>query len=150
MNDVDPHQDIIAVAEDVCAQHGLRLTALRRRALIAMADAGGPVKAYDLLPKLGEDNEPAKPATAYRALEFFEAVGLVHKIAGINAYVLCTRGGGAHITSLYICENCGQTQEHAMAHAASCDPPAGFVIARSVHEHYGRCASCADADSHAA
>lgn len=136
---------ILSHAERLCAQEGVRLTDLRRRALLALAEAGRPIKAYDLLPALGDGKGPAKPATAYRALEFFESVGLVHKVAGINAYVLCSRGGGAHITSLYICEACGSAQEHAMPHAASCAPPAGFEIHRSVHEHYGRCADCVGA-----
>lgn len=137
--------DIIAQAEVVCAREGVRLTALRRRALAAMAKVGRPVKAYELLPMLGDENTPAKPATAYRALEFFEALGLVHKVTGMNAYMLCTHGGGDHITSLYICETCGCAQEHTMVHAADGAPPPGFEIHRSVHEHYGRCAECAAA-----
>ncbi len=143
MTTVDEPDDILAHAEILCAARGVRLTDLRRKALKAMAQAAKPVKAYDLLPVLGSRDEPAKPATAYRALEFFESVGLVHKVAGINAYVLCNRGGGHHITSLYICDECGSAQEHAMPHAASCDPPPGFVIHQSVHEHYGVCADCA-------
>ncbi len=135
----------LETAEAVCRRSGVRFTDTRKRTLLAMLQVGRPVKAYDLLPALGRDGEPAKPATAYRALEFLEAVGLVHKIAGMNAFIVCKRGGGAHVTSLYICERCGDAYEHIMAHAHSCDPPPGFTVTRSVHEHYGVCAACARA-----
>jgi Fur family zinc uptake transcriptional regulator len=109
----------------------------------ALADAGRPVKAYDLLPALGEGAAPAKPATAYRALEFLEDLGLVHKVAGINAFVLCAHGGGSHVTTLYVCEKCGVADERVEERAApDGDAPAGFRVERSVVEHYGVCAAC--------
>ncbi len=126
----------------LCARKGVRLTALRERAVEALADAGRPVKAYDLLPALGEGAVPAKPATAYRALEFLEDLGLVHKVAGINAFVLCAHGGGAHVTTLYVCEKCGAADERAEKAAPQSAAPAGFKVERSVVEHYGVCAAC--------
>jgi Fur family zinc uptake transcriptional regulator len=136
-------QEAVNHAMSLCVRKGVRLTALRERALEALADAGRPVKAYDLLPALGEGDAPAKPATAYRALEFLEELGLVHKVAGINAFVLCSHGGGAHVTTLYVCEKCGSADERAEHAAPSSPPPAGFKIERSVVEHYGLCADCA-------
>ncbi|MCG8441656.1 MAG: transcriptional repressor [Caulobacterales bacterium] len=145
LNEADV-QTAVRQAEALCAAKGARLTQLRRRAVAALAAAGGrPVKAYDLLPALGEGGAPAKPATAYRALEFLEALGLVHRVAGLNAFVLCTKGGGAHITSLFICEGCGRTEERSGGPLASEQGPPGFSVTRSVVEHYGRCADCAEA-----
>lgn len=135
-------QEAVRRAVAVCARKGARLTPLRERAVEALADAGRPVKAYDLLPALGEVDAPAKPATAYRALEFLEELGLVHKVAGINAFVLCAHGGGAHVTTLYVCEKCGAAEERAEP-AAPVAAPKGFHVERSVVEHYGLCAKCA-------
>ena len=135
--------EAIERAQQLCARRGMRLTALRERAIEALAKAGRPVKAYDLLPALGEGGAPAKPATAYRALEFLEELGLVHKVAGINAFVLCSHGGGAHVTALYVCEKCGSADERAEAAAPKTHAPKGFRVERSVVEHYGLCARCA-------
>jgi Fur family zinc uptake transcriptional regulator len=144
----EPHrssraQEAVEHAASLCVRKGVRLTALRERAIEALADAGRPVKAYDLLPALGEGDAPAKPATAYRALEFLEDLGLVHRVAGINAFVLCAHGGGAHVTTLYVCQSCGAADERAERGAPSLDPPEGFKVERSVVEHYGLCADCA-------
>lgn len=137
--------DILARAEALCRGRGARLTDARRRTLRELAKRGRPVKAYDLLPALGSNGKPAKPATVYRALEFLESYGLVHRVAGINAFMVCTHGGGAHTTSLFICERCGGAQEHTMEHPTSCPPPPGFTVHTSVHEHYGLCGDCASA-----
>ncbi len=136
-------KDAISRAVNLCERKGVRLTALRERAVEALADAGRPVKAYDLLPALGEKDSPAKPATAYRALEFLEDLGLVHRVAGINAFVLCAHGGGSHVTTLYVCEKCGAADERAERGTPSASPPRGFKVERSVVEHYGLCAACA-------
>lgn len=135
--------DPLEHAEKLCAERGVRLTELRRKALEAMTQAGKPVKAYDLLPALGEDGAPAKPATAYRALEFLEELGLVHRVAGINAFVICDRGGGPHVTCLYVCERCGAAEERAGSPRVQDAAPKGFSLRRSVVEHYGLCADCA-------
>ncbi len=135
--------DALQRAEKLCLKKGAKLTDLRRRALTALAVAGRPVKAYDLLPALGDETSPAKPATAYRALEFLEQLGLVHKVAGINAFVLCAHGGGSHVTCLYVCEDCGSAEERVEHAQPGADAPSGFEVERSVVEHYGRCAACA-------
>lgn len=136
-------QDAVDRAVNLCARKGVRLTALREKAVEALAEAGRPIKAYDLLPALGENGAPAKPATAYRALEFLEELGLVHRVAGINAFVLCSHGGGSHVTTLYVCEKCGAADERAERGTPSASPPRGFKVERSVVEHYGLCARCA-------
>lgn len=133
---------VIARAAELCEAKGLRLTNLRRRAIAALAQAGRPVKAYDLLAELGEGEAPAKPASAYRALEFLESLGLVHRVSGINAFLLCTHGGGAHATQLFLCEECGAAEERSVHHTTPPETPAGFEVHRSVVEHYGLCRTC--------
>jgi Fur family zinc uptake transcriptional regulator len=56
-----------------------------------IADAGKPIKAYDLLDKVreGEGAGAAAPPTVYRALDFLLANGFIHKLESVNAFVAC-------------------------------------------------------------
>ena len=94
---------LIAAADRSVAE-GERMTAPRRRVLELLLAAGEPVKAYDLIARFGEDGQPAKPPTVYRALEFLERKGLAHRIASISAYVACTSGSIDHAAAFLICD----------------------------------------------
>ncbi len=54
-----------------------------------IADAGRPIKAYDLLDQMKATHDAAAPPTVYRALDFLLEHGFIHKLASINAYVGC-------------------------------------------------------------
>ena len=76
--------DFVAAVEAACHARGLRLTPVRARVLGLIADAGMPVKAYDLLERLrndrdadGEGSGAAAPPTVYRALDFLLANGFI-------------------------------------------------------------------------
>lgn len=138
-----------ARAQSVCAEHGVRLTDLRWRTLLAVAQAPAPIKAYDLLPLLGSGHKPAKPTTAYRSLDFWVSAGLVHRIERLNAYVACDACracDGAHgPAAFFICEQCGSTlEQHAHGKGISKGPD-GFQVRRAVMEYYGVCANCTEA-----
>lgn len=134
----------LEAADAVCARRGLSLTPMRRRVLELLVDAGGPVKAYDLLAALKPGGQ-AQPPTIYRALDFLTKSGLAHKVEALNAYTACLHGAEAGAAAeLFICEGCGHVEErHVHRHCE--DLPKGFDVDRSVIEHYGRCANCADA-----
>jgi len=135
----------LAAAETRCGAAEQRLTAPRRRVLELLLQAGQPVKAYDLIARFGEDGQAAKPPTVYRALEFLERKGLVHRIASISAYVACTAGDRAHAAAFLICDCCGATQEITPPHGDSFAlgaEAAGYVIARTTIEGHGLCAAC--------
>lgn len=131
----------LQTAEKRCQERGEKFTPVRRRVLELVLEADGPVKAYDLLEALKPGPGAAKPPTVYRALDFLMSAGLVHKVEALNAFVGCTHahdGGGAE---LFICSDCGTVVEH---HGAP-EPvhmPDGFVIERSVVEHFGHCGHC--------
>ncbi|MCR9130285.1 MAG: transcriptional repressor [Alphaproteobacteria bacterium] len=137
-----PAQKTLEAAERVCARRGLSLTPVRRRVLELLVDAGGPVKAYDLLAALKPGGQ-AQPPTVYRALDFLTKAGLAHKVEALNAYTACLHGAEAGAAAeLFICEGCGAIQErHVHRHCQ--DLPEGFHVDRSVIEHYGQCAACA-------
>ena len=124
---------------------GERMTPARLRVLQLLLAAGEPVKAYDLIARFGEDGQPAKPPTVYRALEFLERKGLAHRIASISAYVACTSGAADHAAAFLICDCCGATEEVSAPVAEGLDRAAraaGYAIDRTTIEAHGRCPAC--------
>lgn len=124
---------------------GERMTPARLRVLELLLAAGEPVKAYDLIARFGDDGQPAKPPTVYRALEFLERKGLAHRIASISAYVACTSGADDHAAAFLICDCCGATQEVSAPVAGDLDTAAraaGYAIVRTTIEAHGRCPAC--------
>lgn len=120
------------------------MTVARARVLELLLAAGEPVKAYDLIARFGEDGQPAKPPTVYRALEFLERKGLAHRIASISAYVACASGDADHAAAFLICDCCGATEE-VSAPVEGLDRAAqavGYAITRTTVEAHGRCPAC--------
>ncbi len=101
----------VAKAEKVCHDRGLRLTPLRRRVLELVWGSHEPVKAYDILDQLQERNKKAAPPTVYRALEFLQQQGFVHRIESLNAYVGCGEPGHSSNSQFLICRCCGEVAE---------------------------------------
>ncbi|NJC40921.1 Fur family zinc uptake transcriptional regulator [Brevundimonas alba] len=135
----------LAAADGRLTAEGERMTAARLRVLALLLGAGEPVKAYDLIARFGEDGQPAKPPTVYRALEFLERKGLAHRIASISAYVACTSGGRDHAAAFLICDCCGATQEVSSPVAGDLGlvaDAAGYAIERTTIEAHGRCPAC--------
>ncbi|WP_455202040.1 Fur family transcriptional regulator [Kaarinaea lacus] len=98
-------------AEAACHESGLRLTDARRQVLELVWGSHAPVKAYDILEQLQVKNPKAVPPTVYRALEFLQNAGLVHRIESLNAYVGCGCPGEPHIGQFLICKTCGAVAE---------------------------------------
>jgi hypothetical protein len=80
-----------------------RLTPLRRRVLELIWNSHLPVKAYELLSQLAQERAQAAPPTVYRALEFLQDAGLVHRIASLNAFVGCGEPLAGHVSQFLIC-----------------------------------------------
>ena len=114
-----------------------------------LLNAGAPVKAYDLMAAFDEGGAQAKPPTVYRALEFLETVGLVHRIAGINAFIACDGHAAVHTAAFLICDCCGSAEEfdpetgsiNAVAEANA------FTVRGVTLEVRGRCRWCANDDT---
>ena len=134
-------------AEALCVERGGRWTRPRHKVLERLLQASGPVKAYDLMAGMGEGDAAAKPPTVYRALEFLEQLGLVHRLASLNAYVACGDGvDGAHAAAFLLCDCCGSAEEFdaAMAHTAEAAAGQhGFKVESMMLEVHGRCRRCA-------
>jgi Fur family zinc uptake transcriptional regulator len=133
-------------AETLCAQHGARLTPLRRRVLELVVQAGKPVGAYDILDRLRAEGMGSAPPTVYRALEFLQEQGLVHRVATANAFVACNQPGPRHYGVILICSRCGTALEvhdedidHGIEAAAR---SRGFEVEARPIEVSGLCAAC--------
>ncbi|WP_458576290.1 Fur family transcriptional regulator [Aliamphritea spongicola] len=70
-----------------------------------------PLGAYDLLPAIAEAGFNSAPPTVYRALDFLQEQGLVHRIASLNAFIGCTNPEHPHQGYFLICQACGVTVE---------------------------------------
>lgn len=149
---VDDARSFVRAVEHACQERGLRLTPIRARVLALIAEAGKPVKAYELLEwvratkGVGAD----APPTVYRALDFLMANGFVHKLESVNAFVACHHPNSAqHSVPFLICDRChsaveledrevvGQLEQRARA--------LGFQPQAQTLEVHGLCARCADA-----
>lgn len=137
----DSLSQALEAAEARCAERGEKLTPVRRRVLELVLTAESPVKAYDLLEALKPGPGSAKPPTVYRALDFLVAAGLVHKVEALSAFVGCAHAHDEGSAELFICSLCGAVEERHGAPVPT-HAPDGFLIERSVVEHFGRCANC--------
>jgi Fur family transcriptional regulator, zinc uptake regulator len=104
----------LAHAEEICRNHGARLTPIRRQVLEALYSTHRPLGAYDLVQKLASDGRTIAPITIYRALDFLMEQGLAHRLASHNAYIACPHGHAPQdLVAFLICEQCGGVDEIA-------------------------------------
>ena len=137
----------LADADALCAQQGVRLTALRRRVLELVWHSHKPLGAYDILAVLSEtDGRRAAPPTVYRALDFLLENGLVHRIASLNAFVGCSHPEQPHQGQFLICRQCHTSielaQDSISAVIVQSAADVGFRVESQTVEIVGLCASC--------
>ena len=139
----------VSAVERACSERGLRLTEIRARVLGLVADAGKPIKAYDLLDKVreGEGAGAAAPPTVYRALDFLLANGFIHKLESVNAFVACHHPNAAqHSAPFLICDACHKAveleDEHVVATLDAQARALGFSPQTQTLELHGLCAVC--------
>ncbi|MFK0571328.1 Fur family transcriptional regulator [Endozoicomonas sp.] len=140
-------QSALREAHDLCKRRNVRLTALREKVLEQIWQSHRPVGAYDILAQLTQgESRPAQPPTVYRALDFLQEQGLVHRIASINAYIGCSHPGKQHNGYFLICERCKITAEleHPEIDQSlkSCASDHGFTINKTRIELTGLCINC--------
>ena len=137
----------MALAEARCIERGQRLTAIRRRVLAALLDSHRALGAYDIIEQLSPSGLRLAPITTYRALEFLQENGLVHRIASRNAFIACVHNHNAEDPVVFmICEACGVIGEASSAEVtatlAAAAKRAGFRPKSPVIEMTGICAHC--------
>jgi len=136
----------LADARQICQQANARLTPIRERVLELIWQSHKPLGAYDILAKLSADGHNAAPPTVYRALDFLQQQGLVHRIASLNAFIGCPHAGKRHTGLFLICRQCRNVLEltspevtEAVARSSDAE---GFTPETTVIEVAGLCPAC--------
>ena len=147
---VDDAAGFIAVVERVCRERGLRLTPIRANVLRLIAEAGKPVKAYELLElvRAGKGVGADAPPTVYRALDFLMANGFVHKLSSVNSFVACHHpSSNQHSVPFLICDRCHSAVEledrDIVRQLENRARELGFKPQAQTLEVHGLCAACA-------
>jgi Fur family transcriptional regulator, zinc uptake regulator len=157
-------------ARTICADKGVRLTALRERVLREIASSHGAVGAYDIIDRLAREGRRLAPISVYRIIEVLAEAGLVHRLESRNAYFAClynhSAGGDqskshdqsadcpaskpspdSDLLLVLLCGRCGRVAEaHADAAQQAIREQAralAFTITGSVLELQGLCPDCA-------
>ena len=136
----------LEAAEQVCRDHQARLTPQRRRVLEILLADHVAVGAYEIVDRLADGGRRPAPTIVYRALDFLIELGLVHRLASLNAFIACGHPGAVHGAQFLICDRCGVVAEladpeltEAVRMAAM---RANFAVVRPVVEIAGRCPAC--------
>ncbi len=95
----------------ICKTNKWRLTEPRLKVLKIISQSNRPIKAYDILKKLGNLIKNPKPPTAYRAIEFWEKHNFIHRIESLNAYAACNKKHTHNGSQFLICNDCGKVIE---------------------------------------
>ena len=137
----------IKKASAYCEKHKYRLTQPRLEVLKIVASSAKPLGAYEILEKLGKISQNPKPPTVYRAIEFWQNHGFVHRIESLNAYVSCEAGHQHKGSQFMICNDCNVVIETHL-----CDLPGAlkesatqnsFTPSQWSLEIHGLCEKCA-------
>lgn len=138
-------------AQSWCAKQGARLTLQRRQVLSILLNSDRPLGAYQILDTLSIEQPGVAPPTVYRALEFLQQQGLIHKLETLHAYISCSHPDHTHHSQFLICTICGDVTElenagivQSLDHAAAAS---GFEPSQDVVEMKGHCAQCTGAGS---
>lgn len=142
--------EALATARQLCKENQVKLTPVREQVFTIVWQSHKPLGAYAILEQLTDKQALGQrrmaPPTVYRALEFLQANGLVHRIALLNAYIGCCTPARAHQSHFLICQHCDATVEtpagdisRAIAQSAA---QAQFEVKRECVEIIGVCPSC--------
>jgi Fur family zinc uptake transcriptional regulator len=137
----------LASANSLCAEKNARMTATRESVLRLLWQSHQPLGAYQLQDQLSRLlNKPVAPATIYRAVDFLLGLGLIHRIASLNAYIGCPFPNSEHSNLFMICSDCGSVAE--VAHNTLngllqniCDKT-NFTLQSQSLELFGQCPQC--------
>ena len=105
----------IASVEDICLKEGVRLTAKKKEIFEVLLSGKKALSAYEIAHELKKKNKISTPVMSiYRALDFFQERGVVHKIISLNRYTACSHISCDHkheMPRLAICTDCYHVDE---------------------------------------
>ena len=94
-----------------CETNKYRLSLPRLEVLKIISASQKPIKAYEILEKLGEKIPNPKPPTAYRAIDFWLKHNFIHRIESLNSYAACSAEHSHNGSHFMICDDCGDVIE---------------------------------------
>ena len=136
--------DNLALIDQVTSA-GKTLTPQRLSIFRALEALGRPITAYELQGYINnQSDESFNISTIYRVLDFWVALGFVHKLESANKFVLCTDEHRNHIHVLQHCTNCNSVVENCDISRLIKMPMSSTFKANSnqVIEIQGRCGKC--------
>jgi Fur family zinc uptake transcriptional regulator len=137
---------VLAAAERIAADRGLRLTPVRRKVLEILLEEHRALGAYAVLDRLAEAGFGNQPPVAYRALDFLVEHGFAHRVQRLNAFAACMAPDVDHAPVFLICEGCGAVAEADGAQVrtvlAGSARAQGFEVRRTTVEAVGLCPTC--------
>ena len=136
----------MAHAEAACERRNERFTANRRSVLELLLAGHRPLGVYEIMKQFDWKGRRPAPSQIYRALEFLESIGLVHRIESCNAYLACSRPGRHRCTIFLVCEQCKTVAEVEAARMQDAITDlarhSGFELHSQVIEARGLCPEC--------
>lgn len=139
-------EDFLLQADNLCIKRKQRFTDLRKQVLSLICRSEQPLGAYALLDLMKDAGRSAAPPTVYRALDFLQEQGFVHRLASNNTYLACAHPQQQHEAVFLVCKQCGATQElHTDGIYKAVESRAkkvSFKVEHASVEVVGLCAHC--------
>ena len=110
---------------EYCIKNKKSLTPTRLLIIKALFNHNKPQSAYELQEQINSNKVNINISTIYRVLEFWIKIGVLHKIASINKYFICSSPKEKHIHMLNFCTICNKVYE-------SCNKAMELNFAKSV------------------
>ena len=134
-------------ARNRCSARKVRLTPMREAVLQLLWQSHRPLGAYKIIDQLSASSgKRILPPTVYRALDFLLEVGLIHRLATLNAYIGCPFPDSVHSDYFLLCRECGSVAECSAESVnkaiVSTAQRAGFVVESQTVEILGLCTPC--------
>lgn len=95
-----------------CLKHKKSLTHSRTLVIKTLSKHSKPKSAYDLQKEINKiEDTSLNISTIYRVLDFWMKLGLIHKIAAINKFLICHSPNEKNIHMLNFCTICEKVVE---------------------------------------
>ncbi len=125
--------------------HGRKLSANEARILSCLRAAKEPLSAYAILDQVRPEGI-SHPPTVYRALRELEALGMVHRLKTLSAFVACRADACGGQAAFAICRKCQKVVEIVLdeeRHAELLElAPSEIAVDQVTLELSGLCRSC--------
>ena len=133
-----------ALISEAVLEAGKTLTQQRLLVVDTLAESTDPKSAYELRDQINATGENLNISTIYRVLDFWCALGIIHKIESANRFMICT---DEHKHQFHVIQHCTQcetiTESCELASQMNMQTSSQFhAFDNQVVEIQGTCADC--------